>query len=561
MSRPAAPCTACVLTAAVLALGACQDQALSAPGSDTATSAAPTPSPAAACAQLAEMRIAADAIGLPTTGATITSAELVGADAEGNENGEFCKVLGAIHPFTYTAPDINFEVNLPASWNGKTLQFGGGGFNGNLVTGLGRPTLHPADAPTPLASGYVTLGSDSGHQSTIGFDGTFLLNDEAMDNYGHMQIKKTHDVAMQLVQKHYGRAPARNYFIGGSQGGHEGFDAVQRYPEDYDGVVAGYPAHNVVMLHLAALNFAKAFMAEGAWINPAEAAFLVENVYEACDALDDAADGIIANVAACRIATTPFKALDASNPLRCEAGRDGGDTCLSDAQITALNAVDSPYETGFPVFNDDVGTAVFPKWTPFEGSTFRDGNLAILGAEGPRGALQATPGDATSRYAIAQDLTLDTFNDFDPKAYAARVVEVAGRISANSVVLDRFQARGGKLIYFHGLVDDFITPYSSLQYHERLLKRYGEEGLAQFVRFYTIPGMGHGNGIRYNPRIALVDVLDAWVEDGAAPDTLVAPDVREGVNRTRPICLYPLWPRYGGSGNIDDAASFSCVSQ
>ena len=128
-------------------------------------------------------------------------------------------------------------------------------------------------------------------------------------------------------------------------------------------------------------------------------------------------------------------------------------------------------------------------------------------------------------------------------------------------MLDRFQARGGKMIYFHGLVDDFITPYSSLQYHERLLKRYGEDDLAQFVRFYTIPGMGHGNGIRYNPRIALIDVLDAWVEEGTAPGTLIAPDVREGVNRTRPICQYPLWPRYGGSGDIDDAASFSCVSE
>src|SRR5690606_12223793 len=153
------------------------------------------------------------------------------------------------------------------------------------------------------------------------------------------------------------------------------------------------------------------------------------------------------------------------------------------------------------------------------------------------------------------------FTDFDPKAYAARVIEVAGRISANSVVLDRFRARGGKLIYFHGLVDDFITPYSSLQYHDRLLNRYGEESLLEFVRFHTIPGMGHGNGIQYNPRLVLVDVLDAWVENDSAPGTLVAPDVREGVNRTRPICLFPLWPRYNGSGNVDDAASFSCVSE
>lgn len=546
------------LLATALCLAACQDEPATSPA--PASAAAPALSAAEACAQLGGMTLPATAIGLPTSGATITSAELIAANAADNENGEFCKVLGAIHPAMYTAPDINFEVNLPSDWNNKTLQFGGGGFNGNLVTGLGRPTLHPADAPTPLASGYVTLGSDSGHQSSIPFDGSFLLNDEAMDNYGHMQIKKTHDVAMELVQQRYGRAPARNYFIGGSQGGHEGFDAVQRYPGDYDGVVAGYPAHNVVMLHLAALNFAKAFMAEGAYVNPTEAAFLVGKVYEACDALDAAEDGIISNVAACRAATAPFKLLDASNPIRCANGRDGGEACLSDAQLTALNTVDEPYETGFPVFSDDTDTAVFPKWTPFEGSTFRDGNLAILGAENARGALQATPGDATSRFAIAQDLTMDVFNDFDPKAYAARVTEVVTRISANSPVIDRFQARGGKLIYFHGLVDDFITPYSSLQYHARLLERYGEEELSEFVRFYTIPGMGHGSGIVYNPRIVLVDVLDAWVEQGQAPGHLVAPDVREGSNnRTRPICLYPAWPRYKGTGDMNDAGSFECV--
>ncbi len=544
--------------AVTLTLAACDGG--SAP--PAATAAAPTLSPADACAQLSGISIPATAIGLPTSGASITSAELIAEDAADNQNGEFCKVLGAIHPAMYTAPDINFEVNLPSNWNNKMLQFGGGGFNGNLVTGLGRPTLHPADAPTPLASGYVTLGSDSGHQSTIQFDGNFLLNDEAMDNYGHMQIKKTHDVAMQLVQQRYGRAPARSYFLGGSQGGHEGFDAVQRYPEDYDGVVAGYPAHNVVMLHLAALNFAKAFMAEGAYVNPTEAAFLVSKVYEACDALDAAADGIISNVAACRTATAPFKLLDDGNPIRCAGGQDGGDACLSDAQLTALNTVDEPYETGFPVFSDDTGTAVFPKWTPFEGSTFKDGNLAILGAENARGALQATPGFATSTYAIAQDLTMDPFTEFDVKAYAARVTEVIARISANSPVIDRFQERGGKLLYFHGLVDDFITPYSSLQYHERLLKRYGEEELSEFVRFYTIPGMGHGSGIVYNPRLALIDVLDSWVESGQAPGNLVAPDVREGSgNRTRPICLYPSWPKYNGSGDINDAGSFACVTE
>lgn len=546
-----------VLIAAALALAGCNG------GSGTApTAAAPVLSAAEACAQLTSLSIPAAAIGLPTTGVTIKSAELVAATAEANINGEYCKVLGAIHPATYTAPDINFEVNLPTEWNRKTLQFGGGGLNGTVVTGLARYAKQPEAEQTPLARGYVTLGSDSGHQSTVGFDGRFFLNDEAMDNYGHMQIKKTHDVAMQLVQARYGAASERNYFVGGSQGGHEGFDAVQRFPDDYDGVVAGYPAHNVLMLHLSALQFAKAMMANGnaGWLNQQEADFLVANVYDACDALDGGTDGIISNVAACKTATAAFKLLTSENPLRCANGANVGDTCLSDAQLGALNSFDTPYETGFPIFSDDTTTAVFPKWTPFEGSTFRDGDRVILGAEGPRDALQAGPGDATNRFAIAQDLTLNVFEDYDPQEYAGRISDVAKRISANSVAIDRFRANGGKLIYFHGLVDDFITPYSSIQYYERLVGRYGD-ALGDFVKFYTIPGMGHVTGV-FNARISTLDALEAWVERGEAPGELVASDANMATTgRTRPVCHYPLWPRYDGSGDINVATSFSCVTE
>lgn len=546
-----------VLLVTALALVGCNGDTGTAP-----ETAAPVLSAADACTQLASLDIPASAIGLPTTGASITSTELVAATTEGNANGEYCKVLGAIHPATYTAPDINFAVNLPTEWNRKTLQLGGGGLNGTVVSGLGRYAKQPDAEQTPLARGYVTLGSDSGHQSTVGFDGTFFLNDEAMDNYGHMQIKKTHDVAMQLVQARYGAASEHNYFIGGSQGGHEGFDAVQRYPDDYDGVVAGYPAHNVLMLHLSALQFAKAMMADGnaGWLNQQEADFLVGKVYEACDALDGGVDGIISNVAACQSATAAFKLLTSENPLRCTNGANVGDACLSDAQLTALNSFDTPYETGFPIFNDDTTTAVFPKWTPFEGSTFRDGGLTILGAEGPRQALQASPGDATNRFAIAQDLTLNVFEDYDPARYAGRINDVAKRISANSVVIDRFRAKGGKLIYFHGLVDDFITPYSSIQYYNRLVDRYGE-GLGEFVKFYTIPGMGHVTGV-FNARLASLDALEAWVERGEAPGELVASDANMATaGRTRPVCHYPLWPRYDGSGDINAAASFVCVTE
>lgn len=545
------------LSIAVL-LAACGGQQESA---EVAAPAAPV-DPAAACQQLAGMTFTAESIGEPTTGASVTSAELVAATAADNANGEFCKVLGAIHPVDSSAPDINFEVNLPSNWNGRTVHYGGGGLNGRLITGLDRYTAQPPTEDTPLKRGYVTLGSDSGHQSTIGFDGSFYLNEEALENYGHKQLKKTHDVAMQLVQSRYGNAPEFNFFIGGSQGGHEGFDVVQRYPDDYNGVVAGYPAHNVVMLHLSAWNYAKALMANDgkSWINPAKAQKVVDTVYSRCDALDGATDGIISNLMRCEFENAPLKQINDDNPLRCKDGADTGDDCLSDAQLEALIAIDTPYLTGFPVFSDDTNSAAFPKWVPFAGSTFKDNGLAILGAEGPQGALQYAPGAATLGYAIARDPNLNVYESFDPKNYEARIKELGAKMSANSIDLDRFRDNGGKLIFFHGLVDDFISPYSSIYYYNRLKTRYGTaDELADFVKFYTIPGMGHGNGI-FAARMPLLDILEAWVAQGTAPGTLTATDANPATTgRTRPVCHYPEWPRYDGTGDINAAASFSCV--
>ena len=519
-------------------------------------------SPAEACAALAGAKIEPALIGLQTGGASITSSELVASNAADNDNGEFCKVLGAIHPVSYNAPDINFEVNLPSAWNGKSLQLGGGGFNGSVVTGLGHYAKQPAAEQTPLARGYVTLGSDSGHQSSGGFDGSFFLFDEALRNYGHEQIKKTHDVAMLLVQARYGTQSQYNYFIGGSQGGHEAFDAIQRYPDDYHGAVAGYPAHNVVMLHLSANRYARALHAyEGAgWISPAKVNAYVAAVYEACDTLDRAADGIISDVGACLEETADFRLMSDGNPIRCAQGRDTGDDCLSDRQIETLSVFDTEYDLGFSVFADDEGNSVFPKWTPFEGSTFFDGGFPNLGGEGPGQALQFAPGDATPKFAITGDLTLDTMNDFEPARHAARIGELVELISANSTNLDRFRERGGKLIYFHGMIDDFIPVYSSVQYWERLQQRYPTEALRNFVRFYTVPGMGHVTGV-FNARISTLDSLEAWVERGEAPGELVASDANaDSAGRTRPVCHFPQWPRYDGSGSLDDAANFDCVN-
>ena len=221
------------------------------------------------------MAIPASAIGLPTGGAVVQTAVAVKATDERNANGDYCKVNGIIKNATASTAVFEFEVNLPNAWNRRAVQMGGGGYDGSLVNGLGAYTLQPGGQETALKKGYVTLGSNGGHRGGQGFDGTFGLDDEALANYGKQSVKKTHDVAVAIVKKAYGRGPDRFYFIGGSQGGHEALDAAARYPEDYDGVVAHYPAYNLTMLHLGSLNVGRALYAEGgaAWINPVFAAF------------------------------------------------------------------------------------------------------------------------------------------------------------------------------------------------------------------------------------------------------------------------------------------------
>ena len=180
-----------------------------------------TPLPPAACASLQDMSIPALALRLPTGGAVVQSAVAVSATAKDNPNGDFCKVTGIVKPRNPTSPNLEFEVNLPAAWNRRVLQMGGGGYNGTLVTGLGGFTLQPANVDNPLKQGFVTVGTDGGHKSAAGFDGSFAMDDEALANFGKESVKKGHDVALEIIKKAYGRAPERSYFIGGSQGGHE----------------------------------------------------------------------------------------------------------------------------------------------------------------------------------------------------------------------------------------------------------------------------------------------------------------------------------------------------
>ena len=514
-----------------------------------------TPLAPDACGALQGLSIPASAIGLPTQGAAVQSAAAVAAAVEGNPNGAYCKVTGIVKPKNPSSPNLEFEVNLPMAWNRRALQMGGGGYDGTLVTGLTGFTLQPASVDNPLKQGFVTLGSDGGHKSAAGFDGSFAVDDEALLNFGRQSVKKTHDAAMAVIKKAYGRAPERFYFIGGSQGGHEALDAAARYPDDYDGVVAHYPAYNVTLLHLGSLNAGRAMYGDGgaAWMNPAKIKLLTDAVYAKCDSLDGAKDSIVGNVKACNAA------FDAKS-LRCASGKDEGDACLSDAQLGAVAKIASDYRPGFSVGGMDT----FPRWALLEGALFRErsnfGQLPqpmnpLSGKE----ALLYTAGDQTAKFIITRNPKLDTMQ-FDPAQWQSRIAEAAKIMDVTEVSLEKFRAKGGKIILTHGTADDFITPHNTELYYQRQVKQLGESGVRSFIRFYMIPGFGHGFG-PFNAKIDSLTALRNWVEKGQAPVGLTATDGNPNVNRARPLCEWPTWPKFtGAAGTEGSAGSFTCVT-
>lgn len=505
------------------------------------------------CTSLKGFTIGASAIGLPTGGAVVEHAVAVRASEPHNIDGNFCKVTGLIRNATASTAVFEFEVNLPDSWNGRALQMGGGGYDGSLVSALGPYTLQLPGEDTPLKRGYVTLGSNGGHRGGRGFDGRFGLDDEALLNYGKESVKKTHDVAMAIIRKAYGRAPRRFYFIGGSQGGHEALDAAARYPDDYDGVVAHFPAYNVTMLHLGSWNVGLAlYVDHGAgWMDAAHVKLITDAVMAKCDALDGVKDGIISNVRACDAA---FHV----RSLRCPSGGTG-ENCLSDAQLVAVSRITSDYSPGFAI----AGMTKFPRWALLEGSTFAGpSNFGTVSQPSNplsgKEPLLYTAGAETIKYIITRDPKFDALH-FDPKEYEARIATVASIMDVTDQSLERFRAKGGKIIMTHGTADDFITPHNSIAYYKRQVAHFGKKGLHSFLRFYLIPGFSHGFGA-FNARFDALSALEQWVEHGKAPAHLIATDGNRGAHRTRPLCEYPKYPKFiGAPGTEDSAASFTCA--
>ena len=382
----------------------------------------------------------------------------------------------------------------------------------------------------------------------------------------HAAYKKTHDVGIRVVRAFYDRAPAKMYFYGGSEGGREALMMAQRYPQDFDGIVSVVPVAYYTGGNLARARLAP-MQLDGGWINPAKVKMIHKAVNAACDSLDGLADGVIGAYEKCNSVFDPSK-------LRCANGADTGDTCLSDKQIAAVRFVHRPYQhamvkngvTQFPGYNyagvDQPGgmeeniTGKSPPVFPITSEDDQSGGWVNA--------------DGFVRYMFVRDAKFDSLK-FKEQDYAKRIREISDMFDTTDPDLSAFLDRGGKLILKGNGADYQRSLMQEVTYYKSVVAKMGQERADSFIRFYVTPGVNHGgegvmgNGQPVPSDVDLLAALDSWSDKGQAPGTLTQvtqeKDAPFKVVASRPMCLYPTYPRYDGKGDPTAAASFTCAKQ
>ncbi|NNU42583.1 tannase/feruloyl esterase family alpha/beta hydrolase [Ramlibacter montanisoli] len=564
--------TATVSTLATLALLAGCSTTTNIPVVTPASIAPLAYHPQAFCDGLVGQRISPVDIGLPSGYATIDSASLLAAtEMRVLERGptpaativpampQRCKVLGHIAPVDPQAPVINFQVNLPVRWNHASVQYGGGGFNGVLISGEALVPAARFDQLSPLAQGFVTYGTDSGHQNKPGEPPqAFAMNDEALVNFAHASYKKVRDVAVAIMRQAYGVGPRKLYFVGSSEGGREGLTMAQRYPRDFHGILSRVPVIHWTGLQHAGLRDGLA-LTKGGWMNPAQVKLVHDAVLAACDAADGAADAVVSDPVGCR---TRFDV----NKLRCTGAQ--ADSCLTEPQIRAVQTLHTPLDMGMELAN---GLRRYPgrgpsgEGTPSSGPTggwqsWWTGSAAPAFPPVQANGIAWFYGGGAIQYFYARNPQLD-LRTYRAADHAARIRQVSELMDSTNPDLSAFRAHGGKLILLENLGDYAQSPYAGIEYHASVVQRMGRAAVDSFFKLYTAPGVDHvGTGAPGNAD--LFPALVAWVDQGRAPAglTLVEQDARPpfAVKRSRPLCEWPQVPRYR-AGDINAAGSFACA--
>lgn len=452
-----------------------------------------------------------------------------------------CDVRGTIRG------NVGFAVMLPTEWNERFVMVGNGGKAG---------VLELEDAQARVAQGYAAATTNTGHDNTVEAQSgaRFGTDPEMEEDFGYRAVHDTADAAKALVAAYYGAPQDYSYWVGCSTGGRQGLMEAQRYPEDFDGYVIGAPVYNYTRQQMTAPALLRPLYGDGnpytdaPVVSPAKAQLLGRIVYQTCDAIDGAEDGIITNPPACEFSPADL-------PM-CEAG---GEDCFSPEEVSAIEAI-----------YDGVSVA---------GQTVVPG--IPVGSEAMQGGwtswLIASPDAPKPPLPLLHTIMADSFNylmfeednpdynymrQFDFETDPGRMDAAAQRYNATDPDIADVAERGARIILYHGWGDPGANPLNTISYYEAVRETLADDTGApdpdSFLRLYMMPGMGHCRGGVGHDQADWLDALSGWVEEGEAPEAVVATRVSDGA--TRPLCPYPQQSRYSGSGDLNAAESFTCVA-
>jgi hypothetical protein len=486
---------------------------------------------------------------------SITSAKIVAAGGFTSPEGRgsvaytglpaFCRVQAVAKPSADSK--IGFEVWLPvADWNGKYFGIGNGGFAGSIQYNL---------MAAAVINGYASSSTDTGHEAPATDADWALGHYEKIVDFAYRSIHETADKSKSVIRSYYGRAAKHSYFSGCSNGGRQALVEAQRYPADYDGIISGAPANDWTH-NFAGFIWDQQALQGDAQIPAAKMTAIENAALAACDSIDGVKDGVIDDPTKCHF-----------DPLVLLCKGAESDACLTAAQIGALKKI-------YAGPRNSAGERIFPGYVPG-------------GEAGPGGWSRWVTGAASQQLVFGKGFFTDMV--FDNPGWDLRTFDFdrdmkitddksARLFNATEANLRPFKDRGGKLLLYHGWSDTAIAPANAIIYYESVVSKMGAKSTGDFFQLYMVPGMQHcaggpgPNSFGTNPsptpsdsQHSLSIALDRWVEQGVAPAQVIATKYKTGANpasgviRTRPLCPYPQFAQYEGSGSTDDAANFRCA--
>ena len=471
----------------------------------------------------------------------ITEASAVAADSQSTADIRVahCRVSGII------GKETHFILLLPDDWNRRFFMGGAGGFAGSVDN----------MAQSSINAGYATVGTDAGHAAD-GLDASWALhNTERVIDYGYLAVHRTAEVAKELIRRYYGAPPVRSYFYGCSNGGREALMEAQRFPGDFDGIVAQAPAADFTGTAATFIRNLKVQYPTGDFAAPVitqgNLDLVQSRVLDTCDARDGVRDGILDDPRECTftLASVPSCPDDAAAPQ-----------CLTNAQRTTLAQVYAPLVIGgrtmYPgqPLGNEAEAGGWSMWV-----TGPDARI-MAGTQNRAPTLQGAFGVEFFKYFVFGDSTWD-YRKYELAHADADMKDAAALLNATNPDLGAFKARGGKLILAHGWSDPALSATATISYYKAVVER--DPAATGYVRLFMMPGVLHCAGGPGCDRVDWYKAIADWVETGKAPDIIIAGKVTpatatSALSRTRPLCAYPEHAVYAGRGSTDNAGNYFC---